>query len=139
MTDLDDSIDQVHDEIESMSNRRGRAKPDQKRRQNIPLIILAVGAAMFLTQLGNLTTWIFGVPEGTIQADIVTLLEHTDQKLQDIEATTGELPTVLPPETPSWLVGYKKTLAGYKIDTEIKGVKVELERRNGEVIIHHLE
>ena len=78
----------------------------------------------------------FGVPEDTVQADIVTLLKSTDQKLQQIESTTGSLPTSLPPDTPTWLVSYKKTLAGYKIDTQIDGVHVELERRGSKVTIN---
>ena len=75
----------------------------------------------------------FGVPEDTAQADVVNLLENSDKQVQDIYFATGEVPAELAAEMPSWLLGYKITLAGYKISTEIDGVVVELER-NGESV-----
>ena len=136
MTDLDDAIDSSQQEIKVREAKRpGNRKPDQKKRWNLKIPILVLAAAVVALQWNTLNLWIFGVPEETVQADIVSLLKNSDQKVQDIYSATGEVPIELPAEMPSWLLGYKKTLAGYKINTEVDGVIVELEREGDKVVI----
>jgi len=137
MTDLDNVIQSAQHEIDDDgSKRRPRTKPDHARRINYRPFLLIVSVVVVLFQWNTLQSWIFGVPEGTIQADIIALLKNSDEKVQGVYAATGEIPTVLPEEMPTWLLGYKKTLAGYKIDAEIDGVLVELERDGDSVTIN---
>jgi hypothetical protein len=136
MTDLDDAIDSSKQEIKVREAKApGNRKPDQKKRWNLKIPILVLAAVVVALQWNTLNLWIFGLPEETVQADIVSLLKNSDQKVQDIYSATGELPGELPAEMPSWLLGYKKTLAGYKINTEVDGVVVELEREGNKVLI----
>jgi len=136
MTDLDDVIKSSQNEI---GNREALTpinnKPDQKNRWNLKIPVLVLAAVVTVLQWNTMKLWIFGVPEDTVQADIINLLENSDQKVQGIYTATGEIPTVLPAEMPSWLLGYKKTLAGYKINTEVDGVVVELERSGDSITI----
>lgn len=136
MTNLDDAIDSSQKEIRLREIKAPiSAKPDQKKSWNLRIPLLVVAAVVAALQWQTFNAWIFGVPEDTVQADIVTLLNNSDQKVQNIYTATGEIPAELPADMPSWLLGYKKTLAGYKIDTEVDGVIVELERDGDNVII----
>ncbi len=136
MTDLDDIISDSQKEIEVRDSKAPhKFKPDYKSQRNFKIPVLILAAVVVFLQWNTISLWIFGIPEGTIQSDIINLLENSDQKVQQIVTATGEVPELLPSEMPSWLLGYKKTLAGYEINAEIDGVVVGLERRGDSVTI----
>ena len=139
MSELDSSIDAVKQEEHTLQNKHVRVKADIKQRKNPYLILLILLTVIALVEMNSILPWIFDIPEETIQADIIKLLKSTDGTLQNYRSTTGTYPDTLPADSPKWLIGYKKTLAGYKINTKIDDVLIELERRDEEVIVTRLD
>ncbi len=138
MSELDRSISDVESDIQQLHSSKKKVRVDQKRSINwsIPVVILV--SIILVSQLDSLTHWVFGIPEETIQADIIVLLESADKKIQASGDDSGGYPEKLPSDLPRWLIGYKKTLAGYKINTKIEDVEMELIRRGTTVEINRL-
>lgn len=135
MSELDKTINDVDQDVSRVNTKAVSQKKGKESRSRFnPIVgLLVILAALVLYQVYSLSNWAFGVPEDSVQADIIALLESTDERLQKYDDEDGAYPDALPAEMPRWLIGYKKTLAGYKISAEIDGVAVELTRKNGEV------
>ena len=138
MSELDQSIDDAKRELDDLHSRTFNSKPDNKRKRKLTLPVLAVSVLVILYQVSQLSTWMFGLPEDTVQSDIMKLLGNADEQMQ-MTSVGGEYPEVLSGNMPTWLLGYKKTLSGYKIDTKIDGVSMQLVREGDEVSIRRLE
>lgn len=131
MSDLEDAIAAVsRDESQTKNNIHATKRPYGLW---IGRGLLALVAVLAVMQLHTLIGWITGVPDEAIQSDIVTLLKATDQRLQQYDET--DYPDKLPADSPHWLIGYKKTLAGYQMNAAVDGVAAELTRSGAEVSI----
>ncbi|MFT7685265.1 MAG: hypothetical protein ACI9FB_000608 [Candidatus Azotimanducaceae bacterium] len=130
MSSLEQALKNANQELEKSPVARNRKRNNPLGVK--PVILIGVAFLTFLS-FNNLSSWIFGVPDETIQADIITLLKYTDDKLQRNYSVNGDYPITLPNDTPSRIVSFKRTLAGYKLDAQIHDVHVLLERR-GDVI-----
>ncbi|MDG1204858.1 MAG: hypothetical protein P8N51_05755 [Pseudomonadales bacterium] len=134
---LDASIKTAASEIDTLD--RGQKKSNKKNRPKSKInaksaLVVVVAVSVFI-QMDELSRWLFGLPDEAVKSDIVELLEHTDQKLQDGFQHTGRYPETLPASTPTWLVGYKRNLAGYQLSAKINDVSASLERQGSSVTI----
>ena len=138
MSELDQSINDAEKELHDMQSRTHSKTPNRKKKLNITVLMLVVSIVVISYQLSALSEWMFGLPEDTVQSDIMKLLGNADEQMQAVSAD-GQYPETLPGNMPKWLLGYKKTLAGYKIDTKIDGVSMQLVRDGDNVTIQRLE
>lgn len=128
MSRLERALHNAEREIDKVPTTKPSAK---NVRVSGRLVLLAAVAATTFLVFDTLASWLFGVPDETVQADVIKLLQYTDSKLQRDYAATGSYPLQLPADAPSQLVTFKRTLAGYKLDARIHDIHVLLER-NGD-------
>ena len=126
MSDLEKSIQQAQRDLQ----RTGPVAVKKNRQWRIPVlpIVLIITALLAWNQMSLLRVWIFGVPDEQVAADLQNLLERADEKLVRVHDLEGSYPTALPSDTPTWLLGYKTTLSGYKLSAKVDDVRIELER-----------
>lgn len=119
---------------------RNHQKSNKKSRPasklNTKSLLLAVVTISVFIQMDELSRWIFGLPDDAVKSDIVELLEHADEKLKADFEHTGRYPETLPASTPTWLIGYKKNLAGYQLSAQINDVSASLNRQGASVTIN---
>ena len=125
------TLDRVIKQAESEIGDAPRLKPERAPKRSMAVLSKIVFGLLFVSiylAFNQLSSWIFVVPEETVQADIIELLEFTDDKLQRDYGVMGRYPVQLPADAPAALVGFKRTLAGYKLDAQIVDLHIELER-----------
>jgi hypothetical protein len=79
MSELEGELKKATDDIEATP-----AVAPQKTRIRLgikPVLLVGIAPVSFLV-FDTLSSWIFGIPDETIQGDVITLLRYTDDKLQ---------------------------------------------------------
>ncbi|MCB1694308.1 MAG: hypothetical protein KDI19_16160 [Pseudomonadales bacterium] len=135
MSELDDAIKGVESENRVLSEHLREQSSGNAKRVPIRLLAGVVVLVFGLHQLYSLRTWMFGVSEETVQGDITSLLERTDDSLRRARQETGDYPQRLPPTVPAWLVSYMPSTEGYTLSASVDGVVVELRRAGDRVTI----
>jgi hypothetical protein len=135
---LDRVIEQAESEIGDAPRLKSARAPKRSMAVFSKVVVGLLLVCLYLT-FNELSSWVFGVPDETVQADIIELLEFADDKLQRDYGVMGRYPLQLPADAPTTLVGFKRTLAGYKLDAQIVDLHIELERDGQSVQTRRIE
>ena len=125
------TLERVIKHAESEIGDAPRLKPERAPKRSMAVLSKIVFGLLFVSiylAFNQLSSWIFVVLDEAVQADIIELLESTDDKLQLDYTVMGRYPLLLRADAPTTLVGFKRTLAGYKLDAQIVDLHIELER-----------
>lgn len=139
MSNLNDLISSAEDEH---INREKRVLQKTVRRPvfkyTIWIIQLLVATVVFVfcvSQFIKVMPWFFGIPSDTTQDDLVILLNHTREGIEQIREEEGMIPDNLPAYLQVWLIEYSKQEDDYIMKATIDNVTVELSQIGSKTII----
>jgi len=135
MVDIDRAIREAEEDVSHLQV----SKANTTKRFPVTSVLLLLLAGVVYVLMDEVSGWIFGLPEETVQADVVKLLHYTDGKIQRSSLGDQTYPLILPDDTSSQIVNYKRTLAGYKLDAKIHDVHMMLVRQGETVRVSRRE